>query len=91
MKKDNKIDYDTVYNKIRQVVIEQLQLEEEEESKLRPEASFTDDLGADSLDIVELILNLEDTFDIEIPDNKAKEITTLEQAAKLITKRLNKK
>jgi acyl carrier protein len=89
--KKNLTDYDTVYNKIRQVVIDQLQLEEEEESKLRPEASFTDDLGADSLDIVELILNLEDKFNIEIPDEVAKEITTLEEAAKLITKKLNKK
>lgn len=88
---NNLTDYDKVYNKIRQVVIDQLQLEEEEQSKLKPEASFTDDLGADSLDIVELILNLEDKFDIEIPDEVAKEITTLEEAAKLITKKLNKK
>nr|YP_002327589.1 acyl carrier protein [Vaucheria litorea]ACF71006.1 acyl carrier protein precursor [Vaucheria litorea] len=87
----NKTDYDNVYDKIRQIVIDQLQLEEEEESKLKPEASFTDDLGADSLDIVELILNLEDKFGIEIPDEVAKKITTLEEAAKLINEKINKK
>jgi acyl carrier protein len=59
---------------IKQVIAEQLGLDE---SAIKDEASFIDDLGADSLDTVELILALEDKFEIEIPDDDAEELTTV--------------
>ncbi|MBI3574193.1 MAG: acyl carrier protein, partial [Gammaproteobacteria bacterium] len=50
------------------------------ESEVRPDASFVDDLGADSLDTVELVMALEEEFDCEIPDEAAEKITTVQQA-----------
>ena len=50
------------------------------ESEVRPDASFVDDLGADSLDTVELVMALEEEFDCEIPDEEAEKITTVQQA-----------
>ena len=51
-----------------------------EEEQIRPEASFVEDLGADSLDIVELIMGIEEEFDIEIPDEDAEKLTTVGEA-----------
>jgi acyl carrier protein len=67
--------------KIIEMIAEQLSVDEE---KVTPEASFVDDLGADSLDTVELVMALEEEFDIEIPDEDAESITTVGQAIKYI-------
>jgi acyl carrier protein len=67
--------------KIKKIVVEQLGVEEEE---ITQEASFIDDLGADSLDIVELIMALEEEFDIEIPDGDAEKIATVNDALEYI-------
>ncbi|WP_395675360.1 acyl carrier protein [Inquilinus sp.] len=61
--------------KVRQIIVDQLGVDEEE---VRPKASFTDDLGADSLDIVELVMALEEEFGIEIPDEDAEKLTTVQ-------------
>jgi acyl carrier protein len=68
-------------NKIREIVAEQLGVDVEE---ITPEASFVDDLGADSLDTVELVMALEEEFGIEIPDEDAEKIATVADAIKYI-------
>ena len=65
------------FDRVKKVVVEQLDVNEEE---VMPSASFVDDLGADSLDVVELVMGLEEEFDIEIPDEDAENITTVEGA-----------
>ncbi len=70
-----------VFEKVKEIVVEQLGVEEGEVSM---EASFIDDLGADSLDIVELIMALEEEFDLEIPDKEAEKITTVGDAVEYI-------
>ena len=67
--------------KIREIVAEQLGVDVEE---VTPEASFIDDLGADSLDTVELVMALEEAFEIEIPDEDAEQIKTVNDAIKYI-------
>ncbi len=67
----------TVEERVKQIVVEQLGVKEEEVSG---ESSFVDDLGADSLDTVELVMALEEEFNIEIPDEEAEKITTVQQA-----------
>ena len=66
--------------------MEQLGVDEEE---VTPDASFVDDLGADSLDTVELVMALEEEFETEIPDEDAEKITTVQQAIDYITERRN--
>ena len=66
---------DTVLEKVKEVIGEQLGVEDLE--TIKPETTFIDDLGADSLDIVELIMALEEEFDIEIPDNDAEKVVTV--------------
>lgn len=63
-----------VFEKVKSIISEQLGVEEEE---ITMESSFIDDLGADSLDIVELIMALETEFDIEIPDEDAEKVTSV--------------
>jgi len=63
-----------MFEKVRKIIAEQLGIEEDE---ITMESSFIDDLGADSLDIVELIMALEEEFDLEIPDSEAEKITTV--------------
>ena len=70
-----------VFEKVKKIVVEQLGVEEDDISM---ESSFIDDLGADSLDIVELIMALEEEFDIEIPDSEAEKITTVGDAVDYI-------
>ena len=70
---------------IRKLIAEQLGVKEEE---VTPEASFIDDLGADSLDTVELVMALEEKFEIEIPDEEAEKITTVGQVTDYIDKRV---
>ena len=66
-----------IAQKVKQIIIEKLGVEE---SEVTPEASFTNDLGADSLDTVELIMEFEKEFDTSIPDEEAEKITTVGQA-----------
>jgi len=70
-----------VFERVRKIIVEQLGVEEED---VTMESSFIDDLGADSLDIVELIMALEEEFDLEIPDSEAEKITTVGDAVEYI-------
>ena len=70
-----------VFEKVKEIIVDQLGVEE---SEVTMEASFIDDLGADSLDIVELIMALEEEFDLEIPDKEAEKITTVGDAVEYI-------
>ena len=65
------------------IIVEQLSVEKD---KVVPEASFVDDLGADSLDLVELIMAMEEKFDIEIPDEDAEKIVTVQDAVDYVEK-----
>ncbi len=65
------------------IIVEQLNVESD---KVVPKASFVDDLGADSLDLVELIMAMEEEFDIEIPDEDAEKITTVQDAIDYVEK-----
>ena len=67
--------------KIKNIIVDKLGVEE---SRVVPEASFLDDLGADSLDTVELIMEFEEEFDLEIPDEDAEKITTVGAALEYI-------
>jgi len=67
---------------VRKIIVEQLGVSEEE---AKNEASFVDDLGADSLDTVELVMALEEEFDTEIPDEEAEKITTVQSAIDYVT------
>ena len=66
-----------VADKVKSIIVEQLGVDEEE---VTPDASFVDDLGADSLDTVELVMAFEEEFDIEIPDEDAEKLTTVGEA-----------
>ena len=70
-----------IEERVRKIVIEQLSIKEDE---VTLESSFIDDLGADSLDTVELVMALEEEFDTEIPDEEAEKITTVQQAVTYI-------
>jgi len=63
-----------IFEKVREVIVDQLGVEEDD---VTMESSLIDDLGADSLDIVELIMALEEEFDLEIPDSEAEKISTV--------------
>ncbi|MDY3971479.1 MAG: acyl carrier protein [Clostridia bacterium] len=69
------------FERVKNVIVDQLSVDAEE---VKPEASFVDDLGADSLDVVELIMGLETEFDIEIPDEDAEKISTVGDAVDYI-------
>lgn len=71
----------TIEERVRKVVVEQLGVTEEQ---VKPEASFVEDLGADSLDTVELVMALEEEFETEIPDDKAEKIVTVKDAVEYI-------
>ena len=71
----------TIEERVQKIVVEQLGVKEEE---VTLEASFVDDLGADSLDTVELVMALEEGFETEIPDEDAEKITTVQQAVDYI-------
>ncbi len=77
-----------VQDKITDIIVEQLGVKREE---VTPEASFVDDLGADSLDTVELVMALEEEFGIEIPDEDAEKIQTVGDAIKYIEEKCSTK
>lgn len=76
------------FDRIKKIITEHLDIEE---SKIIPEASFAADLGADSLDTVELIMALEEHFEIEIPDEEAQNILTVKNAVDYINEKVAKK
>lgn len=74
-----------IFDRVKKVVVEQLEVEPE---KVTPEASFANDLAADSLDVVELVMGLEEEFDIEIPDEAAEQIDTVGKAVEYINEKV---
>ena len=76
----------TIEDRVKKIVVEQLGVKEEEVSN---DSSFVDDLGADSLDTVELVMALEEEFNIEIQDEEAEKITTIQQAIEFIDTRVS--
>ncbi len=78
----------TVTEKVKKMIVDQLGVSE---SEVVPEAKFIDDLGADSLDIVELIMALEDEYGIEIPDEDAEKIETVGDAIRYIEEHMSEK
>jgi len=75
----------SIEERVKEVVVEQLSVSA---SEVTNEASFVDDLGADSLDTVELVMALEEEFDTEIPDEDAEKITTVQQAIDYVNENL---
>ena len=75
---------DQIFDKVKAIIVDQLGVEEEEVSM---ESSFIEDLGADSLDIVELIMALEEEFEIEVPDEDAEKLLTVTAAVEYIKER----
>ena len=73
-------------DKIKEIIVDKLGIEE---SKITNDSKFIDDLGADSLDTVELIMQFEEEFDIEIPDEEAEKILSVNQAFEYITNKLD--
>ncbi len=74
-----------IFDRVKKVVVEQLEVEPE---KVTPDASFANDLQADSLDVVELVMALEEEFDIEIPDDAAEQIDTVGKAVEYINEKV---
>ncbi|MHB0975908.1 MAG: acyl carrier protein [Candidatus Aquicultorales bacterium] len=70
-----------VFERVKGIIAEQLGVDE---ADVKPESSFVDDLGADSLDVVELVMALEEEFNVEIPDEDAEQIGTVEEAVDYI-------
>ncbi len=77
-------DQKTIDQRVKEIIVNQLNVNEEQ---ITPQASFLDDLGADSLDTVELVMALEEAFDVEIPDEDAEKIRTVQDAIDYIDKR----
>ena len=75
-----------VMAKLKDIVVDRLNVEEDQ---VKPDASFVEDLGADSLDIVELIMGIEEEFDIEIPDEEAEKLSNVGEALEYVKKKLN--
>lgn len=74
-----------IFEKVKKIVTEQLSVEAD---NVTPQANFANDLGADSLDTVELVMALEEEFDIEIPDEAAEKITTVQEAVDYINNKV---
>ena len=71
----------SVQERVKKIIVEQLGVSDDQ---VTSEASFVDDLGADSLDTVELVMALEEEFDVEIPDDDAEKITTVKEAVAFV-------
>jgi acyl carrier protein len=76
----------SVEERVKGIIIDQLAVDA---AKVLPAASFIDDLGADSLDIVELVMTMEEEFDLDIPDEDAEKIKTVGDVTKYITSKVN--
>ena len=76
----------SIEEKVKNIIVEQLGVDIE---SVTPEASFIDDLGADSLDIVELVMTMEEEFDLEIPDEDAEKIKTVNDVINYIKTKVN--
>lgn len=76
----------SVEEKVKNIIVEQLGVDME---SVTPEASFIDDLGADSLDIVELVMTMEEEFDLEIPDEDAEKIKSVNDVVNYIKSKVN--
>ena len=76
---------DEVLAKLKELVMDRLNVEEDQ---IKPDASFVEDLGADSLDIVELIMGIEEEFDVEIPDEDAEKLTNVGEALNYVKSKL---
>jgi len=76
----------TIEDRVKKIIVEQLGVKEEQ---VAADASFVDDLGADSLDTVELVMALEEEFECEIPDEDAEKITTVQQAIDYVNAHLD--
>ena len=74
------------YEKMKEIIIHKLGVDE---NKITKEAKFVDDLGADSLDTVEIIMDFEEEFDVEIPDEDAEKLTTVQSALDYINTKLS--
>ncbi|MCS7066662.1 MAG: acyl carrier protein [Armatimonadota bacterium] len=74
-----------LFERVRKVIVEQLDVREEE---VTPDASFTDDLGADSLDLVELVMAFEQEFDVSIAEEEAEQVRTVGDAVRLLAEKL---
>jgi len=74
----------TTLDRVKKVVVDRLKVSSDEVTEA---ASFVDDLGADSLDVVDLVIGFEDEFEIQIPDEDAEKITTVKQAVEYIDKK----
>jgi acyl carrier protein len=75
------VERDQIEKKVREIVVEQCEITEEQ---IKPESSFLDDLGLDSLDCIEVVMEAEEEFNLEFPDADLNEITTVEQFVDLI-------
>ena len=74
-----------VFDKVKKIIVDQLDVEED---KVTEAASITDDLGADSLDVVDLVMSFEEEFDIEIPDDQVEKIKTVGDIVKIIEEKV---
>ena len=77
----------SIEDRVKKIVVDRLGVKEDE---VKPNSSFVDDLGADSLDTVELVMALEEEFECEIPDEEAEKITTVQQAIDYVNNNLKK-
>ena len=75
----------SVFERVREIVVDRLGVDEEQ---VTSEAKFVEDLGADSLDTVEFVMALEEEFDVEIPDEDAEKIVSVQEAVDYITKKM---
>ena len=82
---ENVKNEDEILEKLKALVIDRLNVEEEQ---IKPDASFVEDLGADSLDIVELIMGIEEEFDVEIPDEDAEKLRNVGDALAYVRQKL---
>jgi len=82
------MDKDEILGKVKKITSEQLGVEE---SQVTPEAKFIDDLGADSLDTVELVMALEEEFDLEISDEEAEKLITVQKVVDYLNEHLGEK
>ncbi len=79
------MNQEEILAKLKTIVMDRLSVDEDQ---IKPDASFVEDLSADSLDIVELIMGIEEEFDIEIPDEDAEKLTTVGEATEYIKSKL---